>query len=219
MNKAINNVQSIFKRIEQIAPNSGVEVVAATKSRSIEEILSITNNTPIKVAGENRVQDFIAKYDDSIEWDFIGQLQTNKIKYIIDKVRLIHSVDRERLVAGIDKEAKKIGKIQDILIQINTGKEENKGGIFLENVIEFADMVNNYKNVRLRGLMAVAPLEIELEELRKCFVETRKVYEQLVENNKNIKYLSMGMSNDFELAVECGANLVRLGRIIFGERI
>lgn len=218
MNEAISNVQNILKRIELISPQGDIEIVAATKTREISEILNIINNTPIQIAGENRVQEFISKYDSSIEWDFIGQLQTNKVKYIIDKVRLIHSIDREKLVAAVNNEAAKIGKVQDILIQTNTGKEENKGGVYLEDVLEFAKIVNSYNNVRLVGLMAVAPLDIGKEELQKCFKGAFKVYEQLKSNDKNIKYLSMGMSNDYEVAIENGANLIRLGRAIFGQR-
>ena len=120
-----DRVFEIKKQLEQVGGD--IEIVAATKTRTIDEILDIIRNTPISAAGENRVQEFVAKYDDSIQWDFIGQLQTNKVKYIIDKTRLIHSVDRLSLLQTINKEAAKKSKIQDILIETNTGREKEKG--------------------------------------------------------------------------------------------
>lgn len=214
MENFVANVDRIFKEIEGF----DVEVVAATKTRTIEEIRCVIDNTPIKVAGENRVQELIAKYDQDLTWDFIGQLQTNKVKYVIDKVRLIHSVDRLELLQTIDKEAKKHGLIKDILIEVNTAKEESKGGLFLEDVMSFADTVKGFEGVRLAGIMAVAPLYYEAGELEKCFKGAYGAYEELKKYHVSVKCLSMGMSNDYPIAVRCGANLVRIGRGIFGER-
>ncbi len=212
-------VDKVFEIIDQLKNvQSGIEIVAATKTRTIDEILDIMRNTAVTAAGENRVQEFISKYDDSIDWDFIGQLQTNKVKYIIDKTRLIHSVDRLPLLEVIDKEAAKKQKVQDILIEINTGKEQAKGGIFLEEAEQFAEKVTDYKNVRLLGLMAVTPLECPGAELQSYFDAAYEQYKKLKGSFPSIKYLSMGMSNDYLRAAESGANLVRLGRAIFGER-
>lgn len=219
MSNIIDNVNNIYKEINDITKNKrSVEIVAATKTRNISEIFELINNTDTKIAGENRVQEFISKYDKNITWDFIGRLQTNKVKYIIDKVRLIHSVDRYSLLEKINIEANKIQKVQDILLEINLGKEENKGGLLLEDVETFAEKTKAFENVRLRGIMAVAPLEIDKKLLQKYFNNAYCKYEKLKLLYNNIDYLSMGMSNDYALAVECGANIIRLGRAIFGER-
>ncbi len=218
MKTLTQTVFEIFEKIEKITSPESVEVLAATKTRPLEAVLEVVENTPIKIAGENRVQEFLSKYDERVTWDFIGQLQTNKVKYIIDKVWLIHSVERDKNMKVINKEAYKIGKIQDILIQINAGEEEAKAGIYCNEAKEFAEIVKTYKNIKLKGLMAVVPLDANQKELTKLFEKTKKVYDDIKSDNNDIKYLSMGMSGDYELAIKCGANLVRLGRAIFGER-
>lgn len=219
MKKLINNVSEIYDKIASITSIKNVEVIAATKTVPIEIIKQVIENTMIEIAGENRVQELISKYDNSLTWDFIGQLQTNKVKYIIDKVRLIHSVDREKLLETIDKEANKINKVQRILIQVNTGQEQNKAGLYPSNVLEFAEKVKEYSNVELVGLMAVTPLGLTLQDLQKCFDQAYDIYKQLQNKHKGIKYLSMGMSGDYDQAIKSGANLVRIGRKIFGERV
>lgn len=210
----VKNILEITQAIS--AQNRSAELVAATKTRTIDEILLALSTSKVVAAGENRVQEFISKYDPKITWDFIGQLQTNKVKYIIDKVRLIHSVDRYNLAETIDKEAKKINKIQDILIEVNSGKEQSKGGIYLEDIDEFLDSIAAFQNIRVRGIMAVAPLTYDTKELQLTFDEVYTKYSQL--KNDCFNYLSMGMSNDYLIAVKAGANLIRLGRAIFGER-
>lgn len=209
-----NNIVEIAQSISNL--NLDVELVAATKTQNIDNIkLALTTNM-IAAAGENRVQELLSKYDSNLQWDFIGQLQTNKVKYIIDKVRLIHSVDRYNLANTIDKEAKKINKIQDILVQINSGKEESKGGIYLEDIDAFLDEISKFQNIQVRGIMAVAPLHYDEEQLKQTFEKVYAKYSQL--KNDSFNYLSMGMSNDYLIAVKSGANLIRLGRAIFGER-
>lgn len=209
-----NNIVEIAQSISNL--NLDVELVAATKTQNIDNIkLALTTNM-IAAAGENRVQELLSKYDSNLQWDFIGQLQTNKVKYIIDKVRLIHSVDRYNLANTIDKEAKKINKIQDILVQINSGKEESKGGIYLEEIDAFLDEISKFQNIQVRGIMAVAPLHYDEEQLKQTFEKVYAKYSQL--KNDSFNYLSMGMSNDYLIAVKSGANLIRLGRAIFGER-
>lgn len=209
-----NNIFDICEKISTISRK--VELVAATKTRNIDEIKLALSTGKIIAAGENRVQEFIPKYESGIVWDFIGQLQTNKVKYIIDKVRLIHSVDRYSLAETIDKEANKINKIQDILIEVNSGKEESKGGIFLEDTEKFLEQISHFNNVRVRGIMAVAPQINNQEELQRTFDTVYAKYSLL--SNESFNYLSMGMSNDYLIAVKAGANLIRLGRAIFGER-
>lgn len=214
-----DNLNIITKKIEQAAKKGGfdgssVRILAATKSRQIEQICSLLSTGKVDAAGENRVQEFLGKYQPDITFDFIGRLQTNKVKYIIDKVRLIQSVDRENLLSEIDKQAAKHGIIADILIQINSGLEEAKGGIDVADTLSFAEKVQKFANIRLRGIMAVAPIASEVT-LRKCFGDVYRAYRSLQKAYANIDYLSMGMSEDYELAVECGSNMIRLGRVLF----
>ncbi|NLL56755.1 MAG: YggS family pyridoxal phosphate-dependent enzyme [Clostridiales bacterium] len=210
----VDNIEKIVQSLSVV--NHKVELVAATKTRTIDEVQLAMSSKLIAASGENRVQELLSKYDDSITWDFIGQLQTNKVKYIIDKVRLIHSVDRYSLAKTIDKEAKKNNKVQDVLVQINAGKEESKGGIFLEDIHAFLDEIAYFENIQIRGVMAVVPLDYDDDQLKRTFDKVYAKYSQLKTNT--FSYLSMGMSNDYLIAVESGANLIRLGRAIFGQR-
>jgi pyridoxal phosphate enzyme (YggS family) len=214
---------SIRERIAAAAEKGGfdpdrVQIVAASKSRSVEQIRALYKTGGIVAAGENRVQEFLGKYSPDITFDFIGRLQTNKVKYIIDKVRLIQSVDRESLLIEINKQALARGIVSDILIEVNSGMEEAKGGIAAEDTLDFAKTIQEYKGVRLRGIMAVAPIA-DADTLRRCFNDVYKAYCVLQKNYPDIDYLSMGMSEDFPIAVECGSNMVRLGRILFEEAL
>ena len=211
----LENINEIVDNIKQYNPVA--QLVAATKTRNLEEIMTAIGTGKILAAGENRVQELLEKFDNSIKWDFIGQLQTNKVKFIVDKVELIHSVDRINLAKVIEKEAAKINKVQDILIEINSGKEESKGGIYLENTMNFLDELSYFSHIRVRGIMAVAPIHYSNDMLKKTFDEVFTVYQKL--KNKDFCYLSMGMSNDYVEALKSGANLIRLGRAIFGERV
>lgn len=142
------------------------------------------------------------------------------MKYIIDKVELIHSVDRISLLQEIDRQAKKHGKVQDILIEVNIGGEEKKGGVAPAEVIDFAKEVDKYPSVRLKGLMSVLP-NVEKDALDAFYLQLSKLYDTLKQtrlDNADIRYLSAGMSNDYDVAVKYGANIVRLGRALFGER-
>lgn len=212
-------IDQLKKRILSAAKKSDkgtqkVYIIAAGKSRSIEQIQALMSSGEISAVGENRVQELLGKFRQDIPFDFIGRLQTNKVKYIIDKVRLIQSVDRENLLLEIDKQAQKHNIVANILIQINTGKEATKGGIFAEQVPLFAQKVAELEHIKLRGVMAVAPIA-DSNTLRSCFTDAYKAFCSLQDKYKDIDYLSMGMSEDFELAIECGSNMVRLGRILF----
>lgn len=209
--------EQIAEITEEIrAVNPECRLVAATKTRSISEIREAMDTGLVLAAGENRVQELTEKYVPDFRWDFIGQLQTNKVKYIIDKVSLIHSVDRLNLAETIDKESAKRGKITDILMEINSGKEETKGGIYLEDAERFFDELGGFKNIRLRGIMAVAPAYYTQDELKATFDGVYNAFCKL--KSEEFTYLSMGMSNDYLTAVKSGANLIRLGRAIFGAR-
>lgn len=223
--KVIENYKNAMSRLETALEESGrskkdVLVIGASKTMPLERILFVRDNTDVKIFGENRVQELLEKYTPDVRWHFIGQLQTNKVKYIIDKVELIHSVDRLSLLQEIDRQAKKQGKVQDILIEVNIGGEEKKGGVAPAEVIDFAKEVDKYPSVRLKGLMSVLP-NVEKEALNAFYLQLSKLYDTLKQtrlDNADIRYLSAGMSNDYDVAVKYGANIVRLGRALFGER-
>ncbi len=223
--KVIENYKNAMSRLEMALEESGrnvkdVLVIGASKTMPLERILFVRDNTDVKIFGENRVQELLEKYTPDVRWHFIGQLQTNKVKYIVDKVELIHSVDRLSLLQEIDRQAKKHGKVQDILIEVNIGGEEKKGGVAPAEVIDFAKEVDKYPSVRLKGLMSVLP-NVEKEALDAFYLQLSKLYDTLKQtrlDNADIRYLSAGMSNDYDVAVKYGANIVRLGRALFGER-
>lgn len=223
--KVIENYKNAMSRLETALEESGrnvqdVLVIGASKTMPLERILFVRDNTDVKIFGENRVQELLEKYTPDVRWHFIGQLQTNKVKYIIDKVELIHSVDRLSLLQEIDRQAKKHGKVQDILIEVNIGGEEKKGGVAPKEVIDFAKEVDKYPSVRLKGLMSVLP-NVEKDALNAFYLQLSKLYDTLKQtrlDNADIRYLSAGMSNDYDVAVKYGANIVRLGRALFGER-
>lgn len=223
--KVIENYKNAMSRLETALEESGrsmqdVLVIGASKTMPLERILFVRDNTAVKIFGENRVQELLEKYTPDVRWHFIGQLQTNKVKYIVDKVELIHSVDRLSLLQEIDRQAKKHGKVQDILIEVNIGGEEKKGGVAPAEVIDFAKEVDKYPSVRLKGLMSVLP-NVEKEALNAFYLQLSKLYDTLKQtrlDNADIRYLSAGMSNDYDVAVKYGANIVRLGRALFGER-
>lgn len=223
--KVIENYKNAMSRLETALEESGrsrkdVLVIGASKTMPLERILFVRDNTDVKIFGENRVQELLEKYTPDVRWHYIGQLQTNKVKYIVDKVELIHSVDRLSLLQEIDRQAKKHGKVQDILIEVNIGGEEKKGGVAPAEVIDFAKEVDKYPSVRLKGLMSVLP-NVEKEALDAFYLQLSKLYDTLKQtrlDNADIRYLSAGMSNDYDVAVKYGANIVRLGRALFGER-
>lgn len=223
--KVIENYKNAMSRLETALEESGksmkdVLVIGASKTMPLERILFVRDNTDVKIFGENRVQELLEKYTPDVRWHFIGQLQTNKVKYIVDKVELIHSVDRLSLLQEIDRQAKKHGKVQDILIEVNIGGEEKKGGVAPAEVIDFAKEVDKYSSVRLKGLMSVLP-NVEKDALDAFYLQLSKLYDTLKQtrlDNADIRYLSAGMSNDYDVAVKYGANIVRLGRALFGER-
>jgi len=224
------NIAAVRARIDAAAREVGrdpaeVTLVAATKvqtSQTIKDAIA----AGITVCGENRVQELTAHLDDDAyagaELHFIGHLQTNKVKYIVGRVELIHSVDSPRLLEAIDKQAAKLGIVQDILLEVNIGDEESKGGCPYDEVPALAKLAAEAANVRLRGLMCIPPVVDKPEDNRpyfekmvELFVDTKK---QIGDNETAINCLSMGMSDDFEEAVRCGATHVRVGTALFGAR-
>lgn len=174
---------------------------------------------------ENKVQEIQKKYDlikSPVRWHLIGHLQTNKVKYIIDKVVMIHSVDSLKLAQEIDKRASAIGRTMDVLLQVNAAHEESKFGVDPKDLRQLlTDILESCPSVKVRGLMHIAPYSEDPEEVRPYFREVKALYDELAEiehPNADFKYLSMGMSNDFETAIEEGSNIIRVGTSIFGAR-
>ena len=223
------NIAEIRSRIAEAAKRSGrspedILLIAVTKLHEPDEIEEAIA-TGITDIAENKVQEIQKKYDQiasPVRWHLIGHLQTNKVKYIIDKVVMIHSVDSLKLAEEIDKRAAAAGKTMDVLLQVNAAHEESKFGLDPKDVPQvMQDILESCPNVRIRGLMHMAPWSEDPEEIRPYFKEVKDLFDTLskVEHpNADFKYLSMGMSHDFETAVEEGANIVRIGTSIFGER-
>jgi PLP dependent protein len=175
--------------------------------------------------GENKPQELVRKYEaigDKVKWHLIGTLQTNKVKYIVDKVHMIHSLDRKSLCDEIEKRAQGIDRVINCLVQVNISNEESKHGLSKEDVIPFIkDVSANYKNIKIKGLMTMAMNSDNPEETRWVFKELKALSNEIKNlniENVDIDYLSMGMSNDFKIAIEEGSNMVRVGTSIFGER-
>ncbi|MDD7245970.1 MAG: YggS family pyridoxal phosphate-dependent enzyme [Eubacteriales bacterium] len=223
--EVLENYKNAVSRLNEALAECGrnekdVLIVGASKTMPAERLRFVAGNTGIKTFGENRVQEFVGKYTPEFSWHFIGQLQTNKVKYIVDKVDLIHSVDRISLAEEIDRQAKKHEKVQDFLIEVNMGAEITKGGVSPSDVIDFAKQVDKFENISLKGLMSVLP-NVSGDDLDAFYLQLSKLYDTLKRTklvNADVRFLSAGMSNDYCVAVKYGANIVRLGRAIFGER-
>ena len=215
----VENLENVRETVKNCARD--VVMIAATKTQTKETIDEFASLAPEFVLGENRVQELVAKYDERYVWHFIGRLQTNKVKYIIDKVALIHSLDRLELATEIEKQATKHDKVQDCLVEINMGSEISKGGIEPDKLAEFVDSLKDFKHLRILGIMSVLPNLEDKTELRKLYANLQQLFEQLKtlrQDNLEVKYLSAGMTNDYEIALEYGSNMIRLGRVLFGER-
>lgn len=199
-----------------------VTLVAAVKMQTKETVDELMRVAPDFVLGENRVQELTAKYDPAYRWHFIGQLQTNKVKYIADKVELIHSLDREELAKEIEKQAAKHGKVQDCLVEVNMGSEISKGGVAPAETVDFIRSLAAYGHIRVRGLMSVLPNLGDTPELRALYASLRDLFAEvrnMKQENLSADYLSAGMSGDYKIALEYGSNMIRLGRTLFGERV
>ena len=223
-----SNIEYINELKEQAAVKSGrqgddVLLVAVTKLHSADEINEAID-AGITDIGENKVQEIMDKYEKvkPVRWHLIGHLQTNKVKYIIDKVSMIHSVDSLKLAKEIDKRAKQHDLVMDILVQVNSANEDSKFGITTEETDQLInDIAAECSNVRIRGLMCIAPFAENTDDIRGYFAEVKNIYdkyENIKKDNIDFKYLSMGMSHDFQTAIEEGSNLVRVGTAIFGYR-
>lgn len=219
----------VRENIRQAAELAGktekdITLVAVSKFKSVEEI-----DAAIKCGardfGENYIQEFCDKYskinEPSVQWHIIGNVQRNKVKYIADKNIIVQTVDKESLAAELSKHAAKHNKVIPVLLQVNTAGEETKSGVAPDELIQLMESVLPYENIEVNGLMTIGPNTDDEYEIEACFEDTYKLFEEMKSHEKikgQIKQLSMGMTNDYALAIKHGANIVRVGRAIFGDR-
>ncbi len=222
------NLNNVEKNIQKACDASGrnrsdVTLISVSKTKPIET-LKEAYDLGVRVFGENKVQELeekIPAFGDDVSWHMIGHLQRNKVKYIVGKVDLIHSVDSLRLAEEIQKESEKKNVITDILIEVNVAEEESKFGVRVDEVMELIQFVSKLPNVRIRGLMTIAPYVVDSEENRWIFRKIKDLSVDIASKNIDnvcMDILSMGMTGDYTVAIEEGATLVRVGTGIFGER-
>ena len=222
------NIEKIRGRISVAAKKSGREgsdiiLLAATKTVSPERINEAID-CGITDIGENRVQEFKEKYDyikKGVNHHFIGHLQTNKVKYIVGKTCLIHSAQSEKLLDEIERLSEKCGILSHVLIEINASGEDSKFGVGFEDVLNMLQNNENRNNVYIDGLMTIGPNTADADAVRNSFKNMKNLFDKLSKlqfKNSTMKYLSMGMSADYEVAIEEGANIVRIGSAVFGKR-
>ena len=229
-----DNLKKLYEDIEIAKENSNfnrnINLVAVSKTHPVDMIKAFNELGGVDF-GENKVQELVSKMEDNeieekiknnkINFHLIGNLQTNKVKYIYNKVKLIQSLDRVKLAKEINKRAKKDGTHVDVLVQINIGEEDSKSGIRYEETEKFIYELLEYENINVKGLMAIAPNTEDELLLRKLFEKMDIMFENISDKHYEgveMKYLSMGMSHDFKLAIEEGSNMIRVGSKLFGNR-
>ncbi|MBQ3116262.1 MAG: YggS family pyridoxal phosphate-dependent enzyme [Clostridia bacterium] len=216
-----SNLDKVFNQIKD-GNNLGepISLVGASKTMSVE-VINQAISLGLKIVAENKVQEFRLKTEKIIggTQHFIGHLQTNKAKYLVGRVDLIHSVDSIKLAEEIDRLAKNRNVIQDVLVEINCGGELSKSGFDLSTASPYIEeIINKFDNVKVKGLMTMLPNSDDKEHLTLLCQKMRALYDDLKKKHSNFCYLSMGMSNDYLIAIKNGSNMIRLGRTIFGER-
>jgi pyridoxal phosphate enzyme (YggS family) len=213
-----DNVESI---LNELPP--GVELVAAAKTRTPAEVLEAVD-AGVKIIGMNYVQEAAAAFalvGRRAKWHFIGHLQKNKVKRAVEIFDVIETVDSADLAEEIYKRCRQADKVMPVLIEINSGREEQKFGVFPEKAAGLVEAISSLPGIKVAGLMTMGPFTGDPEDARPYFIETRKAFDEIKERNipgADMKYLSMGMTNSYRVAIEEGANLVRIGTKIFGER-
>lgn len=223
-----DNLNVVEERIKAACLRAGrqreeVTLIAVSKTKPVSAIEEVMKEDIVDF-GENKVQELTSKYEmlhKDLRWHLIGHLQTNKVKYIVDKVTLIHSVDSFKLAEQIDRESAKKGVICDILIEVNVAKEDTKFGVFEEDLLGVIVEVSKLKNIHVKGLMTIAPFALDPEKNRMYFRKLRQLNVDIKSkniDNVSMNILSMGMTGDYEVAIEEGATLIRVGTGIFGER-
>ena len=223
------NVRAIMQQVRDTALQAGrdpseVQVMAVTKT--VDPVLvNAAIGAGITLLGENKAQELCAKYDsyhkDGVQIHFIGHLQTNKVRQIVDKVSMVESVDSIKLAREIDRHCAAIGKVMDVLLEVNIGREDNKTGIFPELLPALLEEAGKLERIRVRGLMTIPPVCETEEEVLQYFSQMRQLFidiKQKKYDNISMEILSMGMSADYLAAVRCGSNIVRIGTAMFGQR-
>ncbi len=222
MGSVAENILRLQDSIEECkATNGGGDVLLVAVTKTVDtSLMQEAYNCGIKEFGENRVQEFLSKKDSfstDINWNLIGRLQTNKVKYIIDNnIALIHSLDRLSLAEEIQKQAKAANKKINALLQVNVSLEESKTGVFEEEIDEFLDKIKTYDCLTIKGIMTIAPISDDSKYLRKLFARTKEIYEKY--KTSDFEYLSMGMSADYKEAILEGSNMIRVGSAIFAKQ-
>jgi pyridoxal phosphate enzyme (YggS family) len=212
------NVQQILNELP-----SGVLLVAAAKTREPREI-SEAIEAGVRIVGENYIQEAERAFREvgrRAEWHFIGHLQRNKVKKAVALFDMIETVDSAEIAGEIDKRCALAGRTMPVLIELNSGREPQKSGVYPENAASLIEEIAALKNIRVMGLMTMGPLAADPAEIRGCFRETKEVFDRIKKSNipgVEMKYLSMGMTDSYRIALEEGANIVRIGSLIFGER-
>jgi pyridoxal phosphate enzyme (YggS family) len=213
--------ENVKKILQELPP--GVELMAAAKARTPEEIMRAAQ-AGVKIVGENYVQEALAAFDvvgQRVKWHFIGHLQRNKVKKAVEIFDMIETVDSPELSEEINKRCSQREKIMPALIEINSGREKQKFGVLPEDADDFIKEISGLKNIKIEGLMTMGPMFGDPEDARPYFVETKKLFDKIKALNLlgvEMKYLSMGMTNSYQVAIEEGANIVRIGTKIFGPR-
>ena len=223
------NYEKVKENIVRACEKAGrspedVTLIAVSKTKPLSDIEELLSDTDAVDFGENKVQELVDKYENvsrPVNWHMIGHLQTNKVKYIVDKVCMIHSVDSLNLAKTIEKEAAKHDVTVNILIEVNVAQEESKFGLKVDEVIPFIEKISQFQHICVKGLMTIAPFVENPEDNRPVFANLHKLSVDIMNkniDNVNVSILSMGMTNDYEVAIEEGATMVRIGTGIFGAR-
>lgn len=215
------NFRAIRAELDSLARDEKIILVAVTKNHGVESMREAIDAGATDI-GENRVQEAAEKFpalERNVTRHLIGHLQTNKVKPAVKLFDLIQSVDSVHLATALDKAAASIGKVQDVLIQVNAARESQKSGVLLEDLNALINFVDAAVNLRLRGLMMIAPNLPDVEDCRPLFRQMRKLFDELKSAREAFDFLSMGMTHDYKIAVAEGANVVRVGTAIFGERV
>ena len=213
--------ENVKKILQELPP--GVELMAAAKARTPEEIMRAAQ-AGVEIVGENYVQEALAAFNvvgHRVKWHFIGHLQRNKVKKAVEIFDMIETVDSPELSKEIDKRCSQRKRIMPVLIEINSGREKQKFGIFPENAEDFVKEISGLENIKIEGFMTMGPMFGDPEDARPYFVETKKLFDRIKTLDLpglEMKYLSMGMTNSYQVAIEEGANIVRIGTKIFGPR-
>jgi pyridoxal phosphate enzyme (YggS family) len=228
MESVEEKIKDIWSRIEKAGEKIGknkddINLVAVTKTVEVERIKEAIK-CGIKIIGENRLQEAESKFDqitEKVEKHLVGHLQTNKAKKAVELFDFIQSVDSQRIAQEISKRASQMGKVMSVLVEVNTSGEKSKFGIDPGQVLSFVKSISNLEGIKIKGLMTIGLFSDNPEDTRPCFKKLKSIFEKIKSENvphAEMKYLSMGMTNDFEMAIREGSNMVRIGTGIFGSR-